>query len=223
MSKGEGGGQITINVEQKGGHGAIEVYLASDDKRIAVAEGQCTGPESCNASITVDRASAADGIKVVWSAKNLGPKDYYMASAYTCSPGSTGCTSNRIEWMQQKVAGTQAKATFKVDTTNGSITIGGSFSVDKPAGGVNYCMQEHGSGTGLLKEGDVIGSAACQATMNDWAASCGLGAPQADGTECSGDAYAALTFSESGSCGEDISGAFGDFCAAEGGLGLKDW
>jgi hypothetical protein len=178
MSKGEGGGQITINVEQTGGHGAIELYLADDlSNRIAVAEGQCTGDDSCNASITVAANKAAEGIKVVWSAKHLGQKDYYLASAYTCSPGSTGCTSNRIDYRYTtNKESTQASATFKVEPTAGSITIGGSFSENKPAGagtgGVNYCMQPDGVYT--LKEGEVLGNAACQAVVNRWAALCGL-------------------------------------------------
>ena len=134
MSKGEGGGMITINVEQRGGHGAIEVYLASGGKRIAVAQGQCTGPDTCKETIQTG-AGAADGIRVVWSAKNLGPMDYYMSSAYACSPASTGCTSNRTDYMYRRnKEGTQVEATFKVDTTDGSITIGGSFSEGAPAG-----------------------------------------------------------------------------------------
>ena len=134
MSKGEGGGMITINVEQRGGHGAIEVYLASGGKRIAVAQGQCTGPDTCKETIQTG-AGAADGIRVVWSAKNLGPMDYYMSSAYACSPASTGCTSNRTDYMYRRnKEGTQVEATFKVDTTDGSITIGGSFGEGAPAG-----------------------------------------------------------------------------------------
>ena len=146
MSKGEGGGMITINVEQRGGHGAIEVYLASGGKRIAVAQGQCTGPDTCKETIQTG-AGAADGIRVVWSAKNLGPMDYYMSSAYACSPASTGCTSNRTDYMYRRnKEGTQVEATFKVDTTDGSITIGGSFSEDAPAGastgGANYSFPD---------------------------------------------------------------------------------
>ena len=185
MSKGEGGGQITINVEQTGGHGAIEVYSIPDcedcaSDRIAVAQGQCTGADSCNASITVTGAEAADGIKVVWSAKNLGQKDYYLASAYSCSPGSTGCTSNRTDYMYRSNGeSTQASATFKVEPTAGSITIGGSFSENKPAGagtgGVNYCYTLDGFAGADLVEGEVRGGgAACQAAVNEWAASCGL-------------------------------------------------
>jgi len=189
MSKGEGGGMITINVEQTGGHGAIEVYSIPDcedcaSDRIAVAQGQCTGPASCNASITVTGAEAADGIKVVWSAKHLPGKDFYLASAYTCSPGSTGCTSNRIDYRYTtNKESTQASATFKVEPTAGSITIGGSFSENKPAGagtgGVNYCMQSDWPNH-TLKEGKVLGNAACQAVVNKWAASCGLSTRQGE-------------------------------------------
>ena len=183
MSKGEGGGQITINVEQTGGHGAIELYLASDltNTRIAVAEGQCTGPDSCNDSIQVPYASTADGIRVVWSAKHLGQKDYYLASAYTCSPGSKGCTSNRYTRCQGGAdvddvgrSFGQCSRTFKVEPTAGSITIGGSFTTQQPTdgqGGVDYCFV--GEPYGAFVQGGVqSGSTDCQKAVNDYETIC---------------------------------------------------
>jgi len=184
MSKGEGGGQITINVEQTGGVGAIELYLASDltNTRIAVAEGQCTGPDSCNASITVAANKAAEGIKVVWSAGHLPGKDYYLASAYTCSPGSTNCNSGNRYTRCQGGADVddvgrsfgQCSRTFKVEPTAGSITIGGSFTTQQPTdgqGGVDYCFV--GEPYGAFVQGGVqSGSTDCQKAVNDYETIC---------------------------------------------------
>ena len=216
MSKGEGGGQITINVEQTGGVGAIQVYSVADSHlgRIAVAEGQCTGPDSCNDSIQVPYASTADGIRVVWSAGHLPGKQYYMSTAHTCSPGNTGCNGHRTAYMYKMNADkTQVEATFQVDPTNDSITIGGSFSVGQPdsAGGVNYCYAGGDEGDDPLKEGEVIGNAACQAAVNEWVALWGL----SSNSEAPGVLYSDIYDGEETPCGIPLDG---DVCAGDGEL-----
>ena len=170
-----GGGPFTLTVENQGGHGAIEVCF--DDvlpctgiHRIAVAQGQCkAGVGSCTAyALNLSKNTAADGFKVVWSAKHTGTQQSYLATAYTCSPGSRGCTSSKTTHMAKLNANkTQIQTVIKFDANSDSATIGGTFSKDMPetaGGGVNYCW------AGGFVEGNVRATgpnaAACQADIN---------------------------------------------------------
>jgi len=176
------GGPFTVNVENRGGHGAIEVCVNSPDQpctaatRIAVAEGQCGGPASCKGSATIDKSIAAQGLKIVWTAGHVGTEQSYLASAYSCSPGSKGCTSSKTTHMAKlDDTKTRIETTIKVDLNSETATIGATFSKEKPeTGGGNYCQYiPPWGGGGELVQGDVLGSAACQARVNKFHADYG--------------------------------------------------
>ena len=102
----------------------------------------------------------------------------YLATAYTCSPGSKGCTTGKTGHMAKLNANkTQIQTVIKFDANSDSATIGGTFSKDMPetaGGGVNYCYW------GGLREGNVIAgpnAAACQAGVNALVAEFGLPDP----------------------------------------------
>ena len=169
-----GGGPFTLTVENQGGHGAIEVCSnrfpvlpCTNIHRIAVAQGQCgAGVEGCTTTIVSTKSEAADGFKVVWSALNTGTQQSYLATAYTCSPGSRGCTSSKTTHMAKLNANkTQIQTVIKFDANSDTATIGGTFSKDMPeTAGVNYCW------AGGFVEGNVRATgpnaAACQADIN---------------------------------------------------------
>jgi hypothetical protein len=176
-----GGGPFTLTVENQGGHGAIEVCLddgqaCTNTNRIAVAQGQCkAGVGSCTQTIETTKSEVANGLKIVWSALHTGPNQSYLATAYTCSPGSKGCTTGKTDHMAKlNAAKTQIQTVIKVDANSGSATIGGTFSKDKPeTGGVNYCWNG-----GAFSEGNVKATgpfaAACQADINALVAQFGV-------------------------------------------------
>ena len=171
-----GGGPFTLTVENQGGHGAIEVCSnrfpvlpCTNTNRIAVAQGQCgAGVKGCTTTIESTKSEAADGFKVVWSALNTGTQQSYLSTAYTCSPGSKGCTTGKTGHMAKLNANkTQIQTVIKFDANSDSATIGGTFSKDMPetaGGGVNYCWD------GGFVEGNVRATgpnaAACQADIN---------------------------------------------------------
>ena len=142
-----GGGPFMLTVENQGGHGAIEVCLddgqaCTNTNRIAVAQGQCkTGVGSCTQTIVSTKSEVANGLKIVWSALHTGPNQSYLATAYTCSPGSKGCTTGKTGHMAKLNANkTQIQTVIKFDANSDSATIGGTFSKDMPeTAGVNYC------------------------------------------------------------------------------------
>ena len=177
-----GGGPFTLTVENQGGHGAIEVCLddgqaCTNTNRIAVAQGQCkAGVGSCTQTIVSTKSEVADGLKIVWSAGHTGPDQSYLATAYTCSPGSKGCTTGKTGHMAKLSDDkTQIQTVIKFDANSDSATISGTFSKDKPeTAGVNYCqlIPQHGGG-GELVQGDALGPPACQARINKFHADYG--------------------------------------------------
>ena len=201
-----------LTVENQGGHGAIEVCLddgqaCTNTNRIAVAQGQCkTGVGSCTQTIETTKSEVADGLKIVWSALHTGPDQSYLATAYTCSPGSKGCTTGKTGHMAKLNANkTQIQTVIKFDANSDSATIGGTFSKDMPetaGGGVNYCYDGK-----ALKVGNVRATgptaAACQDGMNELAGSCPVGVSI---SVCGSQQHQALYSPGSGVC----SGTFGD-------------
>ena len=141
-----------LTVENQGGHGAIEVCLddggpCTNTNRIAVAQGQCgAGVEGCTHIIETTKSEVADGLKIVWSAGHTGPDQSYLATAYSCSPGSKGCTTGKTTHMAKlNTAKTQIQTVIKVDANSDSATIGGTFAKDMPVtgcGGRPSCIWE---------------------------------------------------------------------------------
>ena len=176
-----GGGPFTLTVENQGGHGAIEVCSnrfsdhCTNKTRLGVAQGQCgAGVKGCTTTIESTKSEVANGLKVVWSALNTGTQQSYLATAYTCSPGSKGCTTGKTGHMAKLNANkTQIQTVIKFDANSDSATIGGTFSKDMPeTAGVNYCWD------GGFKEGNVRATgpnaAACQADINALVAQYGV-------------------------------------------------
>ena len=171
-----GGGPFTLTVENQGGHGAIEVCL-DDVLPCTNIHPHCSSTRTVQGggwklhSTTIEiiaKSEAADGFKVVWSALHTGTQQSYLATAYTCSPGSKGCTTGKTGHMAKLNANkTQIQTVIKFDANSDSATIGGTFSKDMPetaGGGVNYCWD------GGFVEGNVRATgpnaAACQADIN---------------------------------------------------------
>jgi hypothetical protein len=161
-----------LTVENQGGHGAIEVCLddggsCTNTNRIAVAQGQCgAGVKGCTTTIETTKSEVADGLKIVWSALlDVLGESSYLATAYTCSPGSKGCTSSKTTHMAKlNTAKTQIQTVIKVDAKSDSITIGGTFSKDMPVTGLGDCIPD-----GNNRETDLrrVRSCECQCTLDN--------------------------------------------------------
>ena len=222
-----GGGPFTLTVENQGGHGAIEVCSnrlsghCTNETRIAVAQGQCgAGVEGCTTTIIVPKSFAADGFKVVWSAGHTGTQQSYLATAYTCSPGSKGCTSSKATHSAiQDLEFLRMQRVIKFDANSDTATIGGTFSKDRRetvGGGANYCFVPTLIGYGNLMKNEVQGNAACQAAVNAYAVGCvaaeqgepGHGAADAERFKCSAHFFSGALAAQGGkvasSCGEPV-------------------
>ena len=136
----ERSGAYTVNLEVISGTGAVEIYAGSSAEdispvRTAVAQGECPQQGTCRASHTFEN-SEAKYLKIVYTAKNVGTKQFYMNKAYHCTNSSKGCTSGRIDNMG-KINTALTGVALVLDTVaigGNSLTIGMSAGEDKPTG-----------------------------------------------------------------------------------------
>ena len=136
----ERAGAYTVNLEVMAGTGAIEIYAGSSAENIgttrtAVAEGECPAQGTCKASHTFENGEGKY-LKIVYTAKHVGQKQFYMNQAYHCPNSSSGCTTGKVDNMG-KINTALTGVALVIDTVGiggNSLTIGMSGSEKKPTG-----------------------------------------------------------------------------------------
>jgi len=136
----ERAGAYTVNLEVMAGTGAIEIYAGSSAENIgttrtAVAEGECPAQGTCKASHTFENGEGKY-LKIVYTAKHVGQKQFYMNQAYHCPNSSSGCTTGKVDNMGN-INTALTGAALVIDTVaigGNSLTIGMLGSEKKPTG-----------------------------------------------------------------------------------------
>ena len=136
----ERAGAYTVNLEVMAGTGAIEIYAGSSAENIgttrtAVAEGECPAQGTCKASHTFENGEGKY-LKIVYTAKHVGQKQFYMNQAYHCPNSSSGCTTGKVDNMG-KINTALTGVALVIDTVaigGNSLTIGMNAGEKKPTG-----------------------------------------------------------------------------------------